>query len=724
MILLAALPAHADRREYATTVEGKRKTGSEVCFYRGIEGDAFSLFFTPGTVTCLPADAALDFPPGLIHLFARHKDGYASIEAPNDRETLEIPMVRAGVVDFGSAVKNLRPKQRLGLWMGTFIPLVPGESTILAPAEMTVVPLLIEDGLPAAAGEPLYLAPGERRAAVLQTAKDSSDVIVWTRVDRASLDGVRSQLVPPAITIRSGEQTYKPVMPLFADFNSILIFRGVPRANAVLSVEGRMWKPVRRDIHVLSQPVTAEREPIPLIAGGSILLRWASGDAPPAAPECSPAQTSDIPSVRAALLHCTAAPDGGTNCSTVSRTTTPYSATSSVSFDGVPAGSYEVSIEPPYGKRQSFAAAVVGGRETTIAVNLPAFSFFGSVKLNGRPVQARLVFASGQAVTDRDGRYTATLAADPLANQITIERCEDARTFTFIPHASPHPNAVYDIDVGLASLEVNVIDAGHAPVAGASVRFSPIKQVLAEGNEIYFSSADKQTDAEGRVTFDDVPDGFKVSVCATHKQFARKCIAPVNLEELGNRPAVIQFDPLGMRGRVEGHTGVGSITAVSPAGLVTEEAQLGQDGSFQLRARHAAPEYLIYVSSTRALTVLPLPIAPQDELVIEIPASPARTFTVSAPDMKADAGFVGVWIGGRYVPLQVLNTHQELRGLDSMLYRNTSVEIRDIAETGPIAVAFAPPDPAARDFVDVFTLPQYAGAARVNVVGPSVILGR
>ena len=179
-----------------------------------------------------------------------------------------------------------------------------------------------------------------------------------------------------------------------------------------------------------------------------------------------------------------------------------------------------------------------------------------------------------------------------------------------------------------------------------------------------------------------------------------------------------------MRGRVEGHSGQGAISIVSPAGVVTEEARLDEDGSFLLHARHSAPEYLIYLSRTHALTVLPLPIAPPADFVIEVPPAPARTFTVRAEDMKADFGLVGVWVGGRYVPLQVLNTNQELRGLDSVLYRNKSLEIRDIAETGPITVALGFPDPAARDFVDVFTLPQYAGVARVRVAGPSVVLGR
>src|SRR5206468_4294583 len=143
--------------------------------------------------------------------------------------------------------------------------------------------------------------------------------------------------------------------------------------------------------------------------------------------------------------------------------------------------------------------------------------------------------------------------------------------------------------------------------------------------------------------------------------FGRKCSGPIDLKELGARAAVVQFDPVGMRGRVEGHTGEGTVTIVGAAGLVSEEAQLHDDGSFLFHGQHVSPEYLIYVSRIRPLTVLPLPIVPAAELVIEVPAVPARIFTVSAPDMKADFGFVGVWVGERYVPLQVLNTNQELR---------------------------------------------------------------
>src|SRR5262245_7723695 len=108
MTLVVAFPALGYRREFATMWEGHRKSGSEVCFYRGLRGDPFSLFFTSGDVRCLSADLVLDFPPGLVHVFARHKDGYASqhrdytvfgepARPEQGYEKLEIPFVKAGI---------------------------------------------------------------------------------------------------------------------------------------------------------------------------------------------------------------------------------------------------------------------------------------------------------------------------------------------------------------------------------------------------------------------------------------------------------------------------------------------------------------------------------------------------------------------------------------------------------------------------------------------------
>lgn len=716
---LVALPLFAYRREYAVTWKGQRKTGSEVCFYRGTSGDAFSLFFTSTKVRCLSADAILDFPPGLIHAFARHKDGYASPfrdytvydGPPNPErgyEKLEIPLTKAGLVDFAPALKPLRANQHLGVWTSsTFIPLVESETTVLAPAEVPVVPLIIEDGVPVAVGEPLYLEPGERATTIFAADPDTSSVIVWTRLDGEPANDA------PAITLKVNGHTIRPVAPLdAAESNTLLIFRGVPRGEATISVAGSSWKPVSRNLLVGERAVIVEREAIPLVAGGSVVAQWSSGSERPPISECGAAHAADLPLVRASLLRCT-----NGSCSTIAKTTAPYDTASSIRFDGVPAGPFTLTLEPPYGKRQSLEAQVVVGQRTTLSVNFPSFGFFGTVKLNGKPVQARLIFASGQAVSDADGRYTATLAADPRGDQIQIEPCGEKRTLTFIARTAPELNSVYDIDLRIGTLDVQVNDPQHRVVPGASVHFTPMKQT----GEVYFGSSPKQTDANGRVTFDDVPEDFLVGVCAKQKQFLPKC-SRFDLTKLRDHPATLEFDPAGMRGHVEGHSGQGYVSIVSPSGIETEQAHLDADGTFLLRSSHQAPEYLIYVSDARPLTVMPLPLVAPPDLAIKLYNAPVRSFTVSAPGMKAEDGFVGVWIGNMYVPIQILNMHMELRGLDSMLHRGQSLQLRDIAETAPISVALGVPDPAARDFVDVFTLPQYAGVVRQRVQGAKLLL--
>lgn len=644
-------------------------------------------------------------------------------------EKLETPLVRAAVVDFASASKTLGANQHLGLWVastatstGTFLPLVPGETTILTPAELTAIPLRIEGGLPVAVGDPIYLEPGEKQDAVFRSHPETSDVIVWSMLDAVSVQGARNLLHAPAITLKVGDHTFRPIVPLYMpESSTLLIFRGLPPGSATLTTEGSMWKRITREIRVLQQPVTIARDSIPLVAGGSVVIHWTSGDASTTALECGHARTNDVPLLRATLLRCAAADNEQKKCASVAVTTAPYEAVSSVIFDGVPAGSYRIVLEPPYARQQSLTADAFTGRETTLPANFPSFAFFGKVTLNGKPTHARLIFSTGQAVTGADGRYTATLAADPLLNQIQVEPCDEARTLRYIPDAAPLPNSVYNVDVRLATLTVEVTDPAHSAVGGALVRFSPIKQVRPEGTEVYFGSSEKQTDVHGHVTFDDVPHGFPISVCASHERFAPKCV-PIDLAKLEDRAAVIQFDPAGLRGHIIGHTGEGVLAAVASNGVETEEAPIHADGTFLFRAPHIAPEYLVYASGARPLTVLPLPLVAPADLAVDVPAVPVRTFTVTVQNMKAPIGYVGVWVGGRYVPLQMLNAHMELRGMDVTLQPGKAVVIRDIAETALITVAYGVPLPTAKDFVDIFTLPQYAGVAQQPVQGPSVSL--
>ena len=128
IVLFAAMPLFAYRREYLVMLEDARKAGSALCFYRGDTSSALSLFFTSGKKGCLPADKVIDLPPGTFNFFARHKDGYVSVlrdytiyDGPpipeRGYQRIEIPLVRAGIVDAAVPAKSLQTGQSIGLWV-------------------------------------------------------------------------------------------------------------------------------------------------------------------------------------------------------------------------------------------------------------------------------------------------------------------------------------------------------------------------------------------------------------------------------------------------------------------------------------------------------------------------------------------------------------------------------------------------------------------------------
>jgi hypothetical protein len=178
------------------------------------------------------------------------------------------------------------------------------------------------------------------------------------------------------------------------------------------------------------------------------------------------------------------------------------------------------------------------------------------------------------------------------------------------------------------------------------------------------------------------------------------------------------------QGRVVNHAGHGIVIWVDRAGRETEESQVTAENRIFFRVKHGAAEHVVYISDQRPLTVVPMPLDWQgtSDLVLTLPASPVRSFRISAPAMKASSGLVGLWIGGLYVPVDTLAQHQEMRGKDVRIPRGQSLEIKDIAETAPIAVAVAPEGNASGDFVDPFTTPAYSGVPRQPVRSMEVVI--
>jgi hypothetical protein len=248
LLCVIALPAQAYRREYRVAVNGQRKEGSEVCFYRGDSGKGpFVLFFSYDSVQCLPADRVLDFPPGLFHVFARHRDGYVS-EHPDyfvydgppkpeaGYEALDIPLRSAAVLDLREAIAGAPRGASIGVWLAptptagaSFFPAVDGESSMLVPAERLLIPLLVVDHQPVVMGRPLMLTAGERES--LPRFARNTSVVTWVAVDPSVTQQDRDVSPPPDVVLVAHGERIKPLFPLIetpARWSTLLFFGNVP----------------------------------------------------------------------------------------------------------------------------------------------------------------------------------------------------------------------------------------------------------------------------------------------------------------------------------------------------------------------------------------------------------------------------------------------------------------------------------------------------------------
>jgi hypothetical protein len=746
--ILGAPAVRADRREYRVTANGVRQAGSEVCFFRGAShADPFSLFFAHGEVKCLPADDVLDFPPGLFHAFARnlrlesvsaHRDYFIypqSAVPERGYEELEIPLERAAIVDFAELRAALGPGQSLGVWLaptqttaGTYFPLVDGETTLLVPANTPLLPLLIENRMPVAVGEPMELAPGaRRRAAAFRRQRQRGDVVAWISIDKANVQPPASSATAPELSIVAGGETFRPVFALprwsLAADQTLVFFRGVPSGAARLEAGGKFWAPSRSELVIPDGGVAVETAPLMLSARGVVRIVWNGGAAAATLPDsCA---TSDVPRPRinARLADCPesvtadgAAPD----CVTIASATALFPANGALEISSIP-GRHMLTVAPPFVKRIAQPVLVEAGAETLIPLPLELFRFHGRLRLNGKPLEARLVFESGEATSDSAGAYQATLSANPHGNLVRIVACAAGKTMTYVPAAPIEENRAHDIDLELAALAVRTVDADtNKPVSGAAVRFQALREITPHGPIVHYSSPAVTSGESGRAAFDDVPAKQRVLLCAEHEAFERGCSEPVVATDVADRTVTLRMKKAARRGRIDGHEGTGMIAFVANMS-VTEEAVVAPDGSFPVTKPHRYPEYAVYVGERRPLSVLPLPLGdPNPDLTLTLPRARVRTFTVTAPPELSTRALVSIWIGEHYVPVAILTYHQDMRAQDVFIKHGRPVVFRDVAETAPISIGIAREPAPAAVFIDPFALPEYAGMKRTRVASDTV----
>lgn len=402
VLVFLASPAAASRREYVVTVGDERRSGSEVCFYRATTAEnAFSLFFSYGRVVCLPADQVLDFPPGIFHAFARHSDGFVSgfrdyfiyREALPEAgyEKLDIPLEPAAWADVSKLLPQLKPGEKLGVWIaptkthsGVFFPLVDGELSIMVPAGRELVPLVIRNGVPLLVGSAHTLAARERVTLSPITNPEGTDLVAWVKVDSSSANLASAPLPPAEVTVVSFDKTITPLFPLYAGqgaTHTLLFFKNVPPGAAQVQVRGKMWAHAEIDVIVSREPAFAVREPVLLVAAGSLRLAWNLDQAGMPAEACRKEDTPG-PQITATLSHCaTAEPDAP--CKPVAAQTGTFAPAGTLAFEGVQEGRYSITVQPPFSKPITLHAEVRVGDESQLHVPLTRSGFSGVCEPTG-----------------------------------------------------------------------------------------------------------------------------------------------------------------------------------------------------------------------------------------------------------------------------------------------------------------------------------------------------
>jgi len=742
--LLLPTMAQASRIEYFTMLAHERLAGSEVCFFAGKDAsNAFPLFFQFGpNILCHPADKILDLPPGLFHVFARHRDGYVTGYGPwevyrgearseEGYSRTDLMLEPAAYLDLTRVVQKLTPGEYLAAWIAatrtapaTLIPLIPGETTLFVPASRTLLPLIVHKGRPSRVGTPLRLQAGERRPVEFPVqAKGTSDVIVQVRLDSprglAAL-AAGGKYPQPELTMTAEGKVIAPIFRLenaLGAHLSLLMFDGVPSGKARLSLISDWWETIDQMVDIGGTPVTPLEAAVTLRPAGVLNISWNTGAT---TEECTRHTTHEV-TLYARLRTCEGAADER-KCADVAMKSVPFANEGAVKFASISPGPYEVQLNTENFPATSHAVTIRAGSEEKVTANLGSFTMFGRVTLGGEPARVKLVFPTGEAVTDHDGRYTAVLAASPARHAIQILFCEREGSYLHVVPVAPAPNGRYDIEIPDTELQVEVTDKNSGKsIRGAEVHFGAQN----DRGSSHFVSSRQTSDEEGRAIFMFVPTKYPLVICARASGYQRKCTEPLQFKRSERTPKVTLALEKGFVGRVIGHTGNGLVAFVTPLGNISEYIVLRDDGMFEYKPNHSPMEHLVYASERFPLFATRVD-PDQRPLEIALSSRPIRAFqvVVKSGGARETEGLIGLWIDGLYIPIDILLIHQGYRGQEFEVATGGQTFFRDVLETGPITVAWAPDIRRTKPHspFELFVLPEYQNITKYLVSGPVVTI--
>jgi hypothetical protein len=696
--------------------EGHEHAGDQVCVYQPAERGNVLDNLRTDEVRCFPTETVLALGAGALGYFlkneseARISAGHgviAAAEAPGQK--LQALRWRTGPAAFlnVSRVLETAPKgAHLSIVIRasagiapTVMPIPPGSAVVLIPASIPVVPILMQGATPLWVGKALTLSPNARES-LTPPPGTRQDLIASVRVAES---GDSSKVPPPEVTLMTASGTrIEPEEPraLTRDTNSdLLIFRNVPPGKASLEVAGPLWSRARQAVTIgANERVTLVHEPLPAIAAGQVTVSWSvPSTVPSQIASCDEAEPQPA-AYEVVLLRC-AGLEAESNLTSLPLSRceverkVPVARTErngAVAIDGVADGRYLAELR--YGGLPPARAVVVARPATYTSGELRAGSTFihGRLTRNAKPVKATISFFTGVAVSSADtGDYFALVSGDPGRSLIEIKACDGSFSYAHLPVVAPVLNSSYDISVPDNDVTVTVVDrATRAPVPGADLTFGPANAESPGGGVHYLRGS--ITDAKGQSVLGPFVLPLQFSLCGLAEGYLRRC----QDQELRKDHEALTFELTrgeSRSGRID-VPGYVFVLWADAAGKVTELVPVNDDGSFRYEAHHEAGESFFLVSNTLALVALRQPqLKPGDPLEIAVPRVPARAFTIRLGDRIAQQNaWIDVSVGDVLIPMEVLNQHQQLRNLRSLILKRAPLSVGAIAQTGPITVLLGP----------------------------------
>lgn len=749
-----ALQAGASRMEFVTMQRGARVAGAEVCFFRAGDGaDPIELYLASAEVRCLAADSVLDLPKGRWGFFARHANGIVHMQPivitergphpnvdPYGAITLE--MQPAGTLDLDV---HLKPDESLALYVSnegtdarpTLVPIPRAEEQFLVPAGMSLHLLRLRNGQIIDVSEAFRVDAGTRRKAPAFIARDHATVVSWLSFpEEVRVPGDHwARLPAPQVSLVWESKEIRPAIAPRGGFGAdgaLFVFRGVPAGRWTLRVTGERWTANELTVDVTANAVITARPGLTTRPAGTLQARWTFGSEEP------PSQTEDCGIARAAssalvgrLFDCPAlnagirAADVALNdCRAVADATSIDPVQRTMTWQSVPPGAYLVAIKSGNFPTYRGTVTIAPGEAAAIYPEISAFFVHGRVRMDGKPLRARVDFRTGSAVTNEAGEYVAQLTRSPRDLPIEIVRCSDGKVLaTSLPDRVLEANQRHDIDLESTRIEILVEDKETRKiVANAEVQVGVITAPDGDGGTFLGDVA--ATDENGRTVAENVPRGHRVVICALGEDHERACAQPFEFSSRSHR-VTVTIPPKGrLRGRVTGAMipDHGFVFSVDAKGTVREQTPLTADGTFRFRHEPGPSSYFV-IASPLPLMVLPVPPRSGEEWLITAPSVPLRTIQIASTSaIEGQRKLLSLMVGSRLVPAAALWRHQDFRGMPPFLVGAGPLLIRDVLEIAPLSIVIGPVleelSPPLAPGADLFTDPAWSSRVVRKPVPP------